>query len=193
MEPTARYWLTLERCGESHGTRTDCCTRWLWNSSWSKYAFWHNREPMLIIWRLSSPPGFPCCSETQESGLTPTPSFLSVGSVTTKAFLRTERLLCPSRRGPEIVSDNSEYGPQIWDVRWLSRFALRELRLILATLVRRYELSLIPGQSHELRVHTVPWFKQGFYNVGLKRRSWMLYDHFESVTFFTHFLEFRWL
>jgi hypothetical protein len=148
---------------------------------------------MLIIWRLSSPPGFPCCSETRESGLTPTPSFLSVGSVTTKAFLWTERLLCPSRRGQEIVSDNSECGPQIWDVRWLSRFALRELRLILATLVRRYELSLIPGQSHELRVHTVPWFKQGFYNVGLKRRSWMLYDYFESVTFFANFSEFRWL
>jgi cytochrome P450 len=53
----------------------------------------------------------------------------------------------------------------------LSSFALREMRLILATLIRRYELSLVSGQSHEVRVHTVPWFRQGFYNVGLKRRG----------------------
>lgn len=51
------------------------------------------------------------------------------------------------------------------------QFALKELRLILATLLQRYELSLVPGQSHELRVHTVPWFKQGFYNIGVKRRE----------------------
>ncbi|PMD33538.1 cytochrome P450 [Hyaloscypha variabilis F] len=51
------------------------------------------------------------------------------------------------------------------------QFALKELRLILVTLIRRYELSLVEGQSHELRVHTVPWFKQGFYNVGVKLRS----------------------
>ncbi|KAF8848447.1 cytochrome P450 [Acephala macrosclerotiorum] len=50
------------------------------------------------------------------------------------------------------------------------QFALRELRLILVTLLLRYELSLIPGQSHEMRIHTVPWFTQGFYNVGVKRR-----------------------
>ena len=53
----------------------------------------------------------------------------------------------------------------------MSSFALREMRLILAALIRRYELSLVPGQSHEVRVHTVPWFLQGFYNVGLKRRG----------------------
>lgn len=52
-----------------------------------------------------------------------------------------------------------------------SRFALKELRLILATLFLRYELSLVPGQSHELRVHTVPWFKQGFYKVGIKLKN----------------------
>lgn len=51
------------------------------------------------------------------------------------------------------------------------RFALKELRLILATLVRRYVLSLVEGQSHELRVHSVPWFKQGFYKVGVKLRD----------------------
>jgi hypothetical protein len=41
----------------------------------------------------------------------------------------------------------------------------------MATLVRRYELSLVLGQSHEMRVHTVPWFKQGYYNVGVKLRD----------------------
>lgn len=51
------------------------------------------------------------------------------------------------------------------------QFALKELRLILATLIRRYELSLVQGQSHELRVHTVPWFKQGFYKVRVKVRT----------------------
>lgn len=50
------------------------------------------------------------------------------------------------------------------------RFALKELRLIIVMVLRRYELSLVPGQSHEMRVHTVPWFKQGFYNVGVKAR-----------------------
>lgn len=36
------------------------------------------------------------------------------------------------------------------------RFAMKNLRLTLAMLLHRYELTLIPGQSHELRVHTVP-------------------------------------
>jgi hypothetical protein len=52
-----------------------------------------------------------------------------------------------------------------------SRFALKELRLILVTIIRRYELSLVEGQSHELRVHTLPWFKQGYYMVGVKTRN----------------------
>jgi cytochrome P450 len=42
---------------------------------------------------------------------------------------------------------------------------------VLATLVRRYELTLVEGQSHELKVHTVPWFVQGFYKVGVRRRE----------------------
>jgi cytochrome P450 len=50
------------------------------------------------------------------------------------------------------------------------RFALKELRLILANLVRNFELSLVEGQSHELRIFTTPQFKQGYYNVGIKRR-----------------------
>ena len=45
------------------------------------------------------------------------------------------------------------------------------MRHILATLVRRYELSLVPGQSHELGWKIVPTFKQGFYNVGIKSRA----------------------
>jgi len=49
--------------------------------------------------------------------------------------------------------------------------AKKEMRLILATLVRRYELTLIPGQSHELGWRIVPTFRQGFYNVGIKTRA----------------------
>jgi len=37
--------------------------------------------------------------------------------------------------------------------------------------VRHFELSLVPGQSHELRVFTTPQFVQGFYNVGIKLRA----------------------
>ncbi|KAM3072746.1 hypothetical protein ACMFMF_007078 [Clarireedia jacksonii] len=51
------------------------------------------------------------------------------------------------------------------------QFALRELRLILATMIRRFDLTLVPGQNHELRVHTVPYFKEGKYLVGLKMRE----------------------
>jgi len=51
------------------------------------------------------------------------------------------------------------------------QFALKEMRIILSTIMRRYEMSLIPGQSHEQRVHTVPWFVQGYYRVGLKPRE----------------------
>jgi cytochrome P450 len=51
------------------------------------------------------------------------------------------------------------------------RFALKELRLILATLVRKYELTLVPGQSHKLKVFTVPKFVQGFYNIGVKPKA----------------------
>jgi cytochrome P450 len=50
------------------------------------------------------------------------------------------------------------------------RFALKELRLILVTLFRRFELSLVPGQSGELRFATTASFKQGFYKVGVKPR-----------------------
>ncbi|KAE9365295.1 cytochrome P450, partial [Stipitochalara longipes BDJ] len=50
------------------------------------------------------------------------------------------------------------------------QFAMKEMRLILATLVRRYELTLIPGQSHKLYWSIVPKFKQGFYNIGIKPR-----------------------
>ncbi|CZT12574.1 hypothetical protein WAI453_005583 [Rhynchosporium graminicola] len=51
------------------------------------------------------------------------------------------------------------------------QFALKEMRIILSTIVRRYEMTLIEGQSHEQKVHTVPWFVQGFYKVGLKPRE----------------------
>ncbi|PQE07514.1 hypothetical protein CJF30_00007251 [Rutstroemia sp. NJR-2017a BBW] len=51
------------------------------------------------------------------------------------------------------------------------QFALRELRLILATMIRRFDLTLVPGQSHELMVHTVPYLKEGKYLVGMKMRE----------------------
>jgi hypothetical protein len=50
------------------------------------------------------------------------------------------------------------------------RFALKELRLLLVTLLRNFELSLVEGQSHEMRVHTAPYFVQGKYLVGVKPR-----------------------
>ncbi|PMD30788.1 cytochrome P450 [Hyaloscypha variabilis F] len=50
------------------------------------------------------------------------------------------------------------------------QFAMKEMRLVLATLVRRYELTLVPGQSHKLFWSLVPRFRQGFYNVGVKPR-----------------------
>ncbi|KAF7913101.1 uncharacterized protein EAE98_011652 [Botrytis deweyae] len=51
------------------------------------------------------------------------------------------------------------------------QFALREIRLILATVIRRFELDLIPGQSHELKVHAVPYFKEGKYLMGVRVRK----------------------
>ena len=51
------------------------------------------------------------------------------------------------------------------------RFALREMRLICATLLRRYDIGLIPGQSHEMKVHVVPYFTSGKYLVAVKPRE----------------------
>jgi hypothetical protein len=45
------------------------------------------------------------------------------------------------------------------------------MRLILATLLRRYDLGLIPGQSHKMRVHVVPYFTSGKYLVAVKPRD----------------------
>jgi len=45
------------------------------------------------------------------------------------------------------------------------------MRLVLATLVRKYDLSLVPGQSYEMRVHVVPYFTSGKYLVGVKSRD----------------------
>jgi hypothetical protein len=52
---------------------------------------------------------------------------------------------------------------------YFSGFAMKEMCLILATLVRRYELSLILGQ-YKMTWRIVPTFNQGFYNVGIKKR-----------------------
>ena len=51
------------------------------------------------------------------------------------------------------------------------RFSLKELRLVLATMLRRFELCLVEGQSHEMKVHSVPYFIQGGYHVGLRPRQ----------------------
>jgi hypothetical protein len=45
------------------------------------------------------------------------------------------------------------------------------MRLILGRLLHKYDVSLIPGQSHERRNHTTTRFLQGFYNVGVKPRE----------------------
>jgi hypothetical protein len=45
------------------------------------------------------------------------------------------------------------------------------MRLILARLVHRYELTLVPGQLHERRYHTTASFVQGFFNVRVKQRK----------------------
>jgi cytochrome P450 len=52
-----------------------------------------------------------------------------------------------------------------------NRVAWRELRLILSTILRRYEISMVDGQNDEIRVRGTPFFAQGFYNVGFKLRN----------------------
>ena len=48
---------------------------------------------------------------------------------------------------------------------------MMELRLILTLLLRRFELRLVPGQSHEVRHHTVLHLKAGKYLVSVRKRS----------------------
>ena len=109
---------------------------------------------------------------TPEYGLTQTLSSQRDGSVITKVLGQIERHLCHSRLVQGIVLGSSKLSLSLQvNHNNKSRFALKELRLILVTIIRRYELSLVAGQSHELRVHTVPWFKQGYYKVGVKMRD----------------------
>ncbi|PVH81743.1 cytochrome P450 [Cadophora sp. DSE1049] len=98
----------------------------------------------------------------------------------------------PLMKDPRIWPDADSYLPERWLAKYKGvdvdrkaflpfsagsrncpgqQFALKEMRIILSTIVRRYEMTLIPGQSHEQRVHTVPWFVQGYYKVGLKPRA----------------------
>ncbi|KAK0120157.1 hypothetical protein ONS95_011563 [Cadophora gregata] len=51
------------------------------------------------------------------------------------------------------------------------QFALRELRLLLAMVVRKFELSLVPNQSHKLKLFLVPIFVSKQYLVGMKPRN----------------------
>jgi hypothetical protein len=101
-------------------------------------------------------------------------SFRNVGWGNVKAWKLIGKHSSPFQLARGIVLGNSRLPLQHVNRVNKSRFALKELRLILVTIIRRYELSLVEGQSHELRVHTVPWFKQGYYNVGVKMRSWCL-------------------
>jgi cytochrome P450 len=50
------------------------------------------------------------------------------------------------------------------------QFALKELRLILATLLHRYELRVVEGQSTEMRLSIVPYLVAGRYEVDVRRR-----------------------
>ncbi|KAK1510254.1 hypothetical protein CABS01_07926 [Colletotrichum abscissum] len=51
------------------------------------------------------------------------------------------------------------------------QFAWTELRLTLVSLLRRYDLSLMPNQSHELVHFTVLHLKAGKYMIGIRPRS----------------------
>jgi hypothetical protein len=47
---------------------------------------------------------------------------------------------------------------------------LKELRLILVMLLKKFDLKYVEGQNYEMRVHTVPYLKQRKYLVGVKPR-----------------------
>ncbi|KAL2069494.1 hypothetical protein VTL71DRAFT_14173 [Oculimacula yallundae] len=51
------------------------------------------------------------------------------------------------------------------------QFAMRELRLLLAMVVRKFDLTLVPNQSHELRLYLVPVFVSRQYLVEVKVRD----------------------
>jgi cytochrome P450 len=67
---------------------------------------------------------------------------------------------------PEIALVNSRSFVTVGEII----FAMKEMRLILATLVRRYEATLVPGQPHRRFWKIVPVLKQGFYDVGIRPR-----------------------
>jgi hypothetical protein len=47
---------------------------------------------------------------------------------------------------------------------------MREIRLILVRLLKRYELSLVEGQSHEVKYHLVAQLAAKKYFVGVRLR-----------------------
>jgi hypothetical protein len=47
---------------------------------------------------------------------------------------------------------------------------MRELRLVIVRLLKRYEFSLIEGQSHEIKNHLVTYLTAGRYLVGVRLR-----------------------
>ncbi|RDW77757.1 hypothetical protein BP6252_05810 [Coleophoma cylindrospora] len=51
------------------------------------------------------------------------------------------------------------------------QYALREMRLVLVKLLRRFDVTLVPGQSHELRFKIVPRFTSDQYLIKIKPRE----------------------
>lgn len=51
------------------------------------------------------------------------------------------------------------------------QYALREMRLVLVKLLRRFDVVLVPGQSYELRTKIVPQFTSGKYLIKIRPRE----------------------
>lgn len=51
------------------------------------------------------------------------------------------------------------------------QFSLKELRLVLVCMLKEFEIEKVEGQSTEMRVHSVPWFVQGGYSIGVRARK----------------------
>lgn len=49
-------------------------------------------------------------------------------------------------------------------------FALKEVRLILAVLLRRFDLTIVPDQKIQYRHHSVLYIASGEYLVGVRKR-----------------------
>jgi hypothetical protein len=107
------------------------------------------------------------------TGPTGNHSFRKDGFILIKELKRTEKLICHSLLARETVLGSSKHPSIIYCGCRANgaRFAMKELRIIVANLIRNFELIIVPGQSHRLRVFTVPQFVQGYYHVEIKPRA----------------------